>query len=214
VTSTHAWSIFGTVYFLVIILNSVQFLCSQALILTGWRLETRLSTFDYYYYCSLLLRPISSQSHMAIDGRSASKSWCRSPSGDYYLTVTVLFFCGAPSLTRGRVCLLYMLLAFASAVFLGPESLGTRDHILLSQIWDFSFRRLLRLVGSRWRYSTPAPHGRLPIFRLCPCITLGTDHTENAACIDEACLPRRCLAIDVLLSQAYASRECLYRLVA
>jgi hypothetical protein len=64
-------------------------------------------------------------------------------------------------LTRGRVCLLYMMLAFASVVYLGSESLGSRDHILLSQIWDFSFRRLLRLAGSRWRYSTPPPHGYL-----------------------------------------------------
>jgi hypothetical protein len=39
---------------------------------------------------------------------------------------------GAPSLTRGRVCLFCMLLVLASAVFLG--SLETRDHILLSQI--------------------------------------------------------------------------------
>jgi hypothetical protein len=70
-----------------------------------------------------------------------------------------LVFCGAPSLTRGQVCLLYMLLALASAVFHGSESLGTRDHILLSQIWDFPFRRLLWLAGSRWRYSTPPPHG-------------------------------------------------------
>jgi hypothetical protein len=45
-----------------------------------------------------------------------------------------LVFCGAPSLTRGRVCLLNMLLVLASAVFLGSESLGIRDHILLSQI--------------------------------------------------------------------------------
>jgi hypothetical protein len=66
--------------------------------------------------------------------------------------------CGAPSLTRGRVCLLYVLLALASAVSLGSESLGIWDHILLSQIWDFPFRRLLRLAGSRWRYSTPPPH--------------------------------------------------------
>jgi hypothetical protein len=36
-----------------------------------------------------------------------------------------LFFCGALSLMRERVCLLYVLLAFASAVFLGSESLGT-----------------------------------------------------------------------------------------
>jgi hypothetical protein len=78
-----------------------------------------------------------------------------------------LVLCGTPSLTRGRVCLLYMLLALASAVFLGSEFLGTRDHILLSQIWDFPFRRLLRLAGSRWRYSTPPPHG----FWLCPLIT-------------------------------------------
>jgi hypothetical protein len=42
-------------------------------------------------------------------------------------------FCGLPSLTRERVCFLYKLLALASAVFLGSESLGSRDHILLSQ---------------------------------------------------------------------------------
>jgi hypothetical protein len=48
------------------------------------------------------------------------------------LTVTVFYFSGAPSLTRGRVCLLYMLLVLASVVFLGSESLGTHDHILLS----------------------------------------------------------------------------------
>jgi hypothetical protein len=34
-----------------------------------------------------------------------------------------------------------MQLALASVVFLGSEPLGTRDHILLSQIWDFRFRR-------------------------------------------------------------------------
>jgi hypothetical protein len=38
---------------------------------------------------------------------------------------------------------------------------GTWDHILLSQVWDFPFRRLLWLAGSRWRYSTPPPHGEL-----------------------------------------------------
>jgi hypothetical protein len=67
-------------------------------------------------------------------------------------------FCGAPSLARGWFCLLYMLLALASAVFLGSESLGTQDHILLSLIWDFPFRRLLRLARSWWRYSTLPPH--------------------------------------------------------
>jgi hypothetical protein len=50
-----------------------------------------------------------------------------------------LVFRGVASMTRGRVCHSYMLLALARAVFLGSESLGTRDHILLSQIWDFPF---------------------------------------------------------------------------
>jgi hypothetical protein len=67
--------------------------------------------------------------------------------------------CGALSLTRGRVCRLQLLLALSSAVILGSESRGTRAHILLFQIRDFPFCRFLRLAGSRWRYSTPPPHG-------------------------------------------------------
>jgi hypothetical protein len=84
-----------------------------------------------------------------------------SPNDQIFITVWQLrsCFCGAPFLTRGWVCLLYMLLALASAVFLGSVSLGTRDHILLSQICDFLLCRLLQLAGSQWRYSTPPPHG-------------------------------------------------------
>jgi hypothetical protein len=67
----------------------------------------------------------------------------------------------APSLTRGRVCRLQLLLALASAVIFGSESHRTRDHILLSHIRDFPFRCLLRLAVSRWRYSTPPPHGSI-----------------------------------------------------
>jgi hypothetical protein len=86
------------------------------------------------------------------------------PSGAYdQILITVwqlrFCFCRASSLSRGRICLLYTLLALASAVLLVSEALWFRDHILLSQIWDFPFRRLLRLAGSRWRYSTPPPHG-------------------------------------------------------
>jgi hypothetical protein len=33
------------------------------------------------------------------------------------------------------------------------------NHILLSQIRDFPFCRLLGLAGLRWRYSTQPPHG-------------------------------------------------------
>jgi hypothetical protein len=86
------------------------------------------------------------------------------PSGAYdhiFITVRQLRVCsnGALSLTRGRVCRLQLLLVLASAVILGFESRGTRDHNLLSQIRDLHFRRLLRLAGLRWRYSTPPPHG-------------------------------------------------------
>jgi hypothetical protein len=45
------------------------------------------------------------------------------------------------------------------AVILGSQFLGTHGRILLSKIRDFRFRRHLRLPGSRWRYSTPPPHG-------------------------------------------------------
>jgi hypothetical protein len=79
-------------------------------------------------------------------------------SGAYCQTVAGLLM-WAFSLTRGRVCRLNLLLAFASAVILGSEFRGTRDHILLSQISDFPSRRLLRLAGLQWRYSSPSPHG-------------------------------------------------------
>jgi hypothetical protein len=86
------------------------------------------------------------------------------PSGAYdkiFITVRQLrvYLCGTFSLTRGRVCRLQLLLVLASAEILGSESHGTHDHSLLSQIQDFHFRRLLRLAGLRWRYSTPPPYG-------------------------------------------------------
>jgi hypothetical protein len=59
-------------------------------------------------------------------------------------------------------CRLQLLLVLASAVIFGSECRGARDHILLSQIRDFPFRRLLRLAGLRWRYSVPPPHRVLP----------------------------------------------------
>jgi hypothetical protein len=41
------------------------------------------------------------------------------------------------SLTRGWVCRLQLLMAFARAVIIMSESSETHDHILLSQIRDF-----------------------------------------------------------------------------
>jgi hypothetical protein len=112
---------------------------------------------------------LESESHC--DWWTVSKSW-------WFMTRYLLLwqlwscFCGVPSLTRGLVCLLYMLLALASAVFCGSESLGTRNHILLSRIWDFPFG-CLRLAGSSWRYSTPPPHGFLPWVKVTLRLTVG-----------------------------------------
>jgi hypothetical protein len=61
------------------------------------------------------------------------------------------------SLMRGWVCHLQLLLAVASAFILGSEFCGTRDHILLSQIRDFPFCRLLQLAGLRWSFLTALP---------------------------------------------------------
>ncbi|PNF14731.1 hypothetical protein B7P43_G08928 [Cryptotermes secundus] len=64
----------------------------------------------------------------------------------------------ALSLTRGW-CLSFTIASDPRQRILGSESRGTRDHIFLSQIRYFPFRRLIRLEGSRWRYSTSPPHG-------------------------------------------------------
>jgi hypothetical protein len=56
-----------------------------------------------------------------------------------------------------------MLLAFANIVFLGSESLGTRDHILLSQIWDFPFRRLYDSRGHGGGIQTHLHTGVTPL---------------------------------------------------
>jgi hypothetical protein len=100
---------------------------------------------DGSYVCHSNFKSQShSQSYIATDGQSITKSLCRAPSGardQIFITLWQLrsYFCGLPFLTRGRVCFLYMQLALASVVFFGSESLGIRDHILLSQIWDFLF---------------------------------------------------------------------------
>jgi hypothetical protein len=109
-------------------LDSIQL---QTHIPVGWRSETQLFTSLYVKVkVKVTLRLTVSQSvilgvelHLGLMTR-------------YLLLFDSygLVFVGLPSLTRGRVCLVEMLLALARAVFLGSESLGTRDHILLSQI--------------------------------------------------------------------------------
>jgi hypothetical protein len=106
---------------------------------------------------------IESESYVTTDGQPASLSWnkapfwCLRPDLYYCMTLKRVYWYWAHSLTRGRVNRLQFLLVLASAVIFGSESRRTRGHILLSQIWDFPFRRLLRLAGSRWKNSTPPP---------------------------------------------------------
>jgi hypothetical protein len=54
------------------------------------------------------------------------------------------------SLTRGWVCRLKLLLAFASAFILSSESLRTHDHILLSQIRDAPTWRERERERNKW----------------------------------------------------------------
>jgi hypothetical protein len=138
---------------------------------SGGKPATNRLSYGAAFFFSPILSPLTTRrvtvevfDPASTQVQSVSKSWCRAPSGAHdqiFITVWQLqsCFCGVPSLTWGQVCLLYMLLALASAVFLESESLGTRNHISLSPVWDFPLRHLLRLAGSQWRYSTPPPHG-------------------------------------------------------
>jgi hypothetical protein len=105
------------------------------------------------------------------------------PSGAYDQILLPSDSCGfvdmGQSRTRGRVCRLQLLLVLASAVTFGSESRGTRHHILLSQLRDFSFRRLLRLALLRWRYSAPPPYGSLPHGLICPSFIIFREPCRN-----------------------------------
>jgi hypothetical protein len=72
----------------------------------------------------------------------------------------------------------YMLLVLASAVFLGSESLGTRDHILLIQIRDFRFCRLLQLAGSQQRVRCVTADETKHFYKVF-CIALGYHFLSN-----------------------------------
>jgi hypothetical protein len=96
-----------------------------------WSPTTRRATVEVFHPTSTRdVHYVSqSQSHITTDCQSISRSWCRAPSGAHDLMFVNHWqlrscFSGAPSLMRGRVCLLYMLLALASVVFLCPSPLA------------------------------------------------------------------------------------------
>jgi hypothetical protein len=139
--------------------------CSLATLSRGINTGPHMNIFPWFFasqkirillFSYVLLRYNRSKSQLCYDRRSVGQSvWVSSTHlrpKTRFLLLSVS--CGAPSLTRGRVCRLQLLLALASAFIFGSESRGTRDRIFQSQIRDFTFRRLLRLAGLRWRYST------------------------------------------------------------
>jgi hypothetical protein len=123
----------------------------------------------------LLTTQSESESFVTTDGQSASLSWNKAPIWGVlpvFITVRLLqvCYCGALSLTKGRVCRLQMLLALASAVILGSQSRGTRDHILLAQIQDFL---LIASYDSQGYGGGIRPHLHMgsPNNWLCPLLT-------------------------------------------
>jgi hypothetical protein len=100
-------------------------------------LSMSVSHFSLSSHLSLAVLS-QSQSHIASGGQSVSKSWCRAPSGAHdqiFITVRQLRSCfflwGALSNERTNLSFLYAA-GTCQRSLLGPESLGTRDHILLS----------------------------------------------------------------------------------
>jgi hypothetical protein len=91
--------------------------------------------------CSCYKCLSQSQNYVTTNGHLASLSCCQAfiwgpRPRFYYCQQLRVCWCWPPFLTRGWVCRLQVLLGFASVVILRSESLGTHDHILLSQIRD------------------------------------------------------------------------------
>jgi hypothetical protein len=111
------------------------FLFRRLLRLAGlrWRYSTPPPhEFEISLSLSLTLRP------------TVSRTVClgiKHPSGAYdqiFITVRQFLVCWCVALCDEKMGLSFtIVLALASAVNFGSESLGTRDHILLSQIRDF-----------------------------------------------------------------------------
>jgi hypothetical protein len=86
-----------------------------------------------------------SHSNLKTDSQSASLSCCpatiRARDKFFFLfeiflrQLRVCYFV-TPSLTRGRVCNLLLLLDLDSSVPLGPESRGSQGHIFCANFWD------------------------------------------------------------------------------
>jgi hypothetical protein len=104
--------------------------------------------FRYDLGCDSYHFEVKVKSYIRTGGQSASLSWCQVPILDprpVFLLLSLIMFrqlrvCwyGAPSLTRSRVCSFQLLLGLDIRIFLGSESYGTHEHILLSIFFRLS----------------------------------------------------------------------------
>jgi hypothetical protein len=116
----------------ILLLLSCMYLSCHYLPSSNHRTLYSPSYCDSVVKVKVMLRPTVSRAvYLGVKPLSAAQD-------QIFITVRQLrvCWCGAPSLARGRVCRLQLLLALASAVILGSESRGTHDQILLSQIRD------------------------------------------------------------------------------
>jgi hypothetical protein len=206
--------------------------------------EVKSSTLQLLNYLKRRLpdeSSVQSQTYVTTSGQSASLSWCRAPiwglRPDFYCCQTVASVLMWDALSDERmVCRLQLLLVLATAVILGSESRGTRDHILLSQIRDFPV-----LVSPRNREALL--YHRVPLFIvfydaqdysggiwtrihagwiLCYKLSASyigsapSTHRKHINCSAsdilyccQACPPMHCLAMDTLLVHMRCCEMCL-----
>jgi hypothetical protein len=78
------------------------------------------SVLTSFYRVATVSQLTQSQSYALTDAQSASLSWCHAPfwgqRADFIIVIQLrVWGCGTPSLTRGWVCRLQLLLTLASA---------------------------------------------------------------------------------------------------
>jgi hypothetical protein len=133
---------------------------NNELLLTHWTsTESRMKNLFSLNHWIHWAPQSQSQSHIAADGQSVSKSWCRTPSwahGQILITLWQLrsYFVGRPPWREDGPVFCISCWFLPAQSFLDPSPIF---------YWDFHFRHLLQLAGSRWRYSTPPPHGYIEL---------------------------------------------------